>query len=296
MEQNGLATTDINALTTEILILKQQTAQNIIEIGKRLIAVKNNLPHGEWGRWLKEKVDFSHTSAKRFMQVAREFSNSPSLGDLPPTKVFALLDLPSEERENFVESNPVDDMTTRELQQAIKEKNEAIKQLENARRIAKEKSEEARKYADEKQKVESDARLTEKVLNDAKADIKKLQDTLQKEREKSKKEVENLQSTLAEARASGNNELVTQLQDQLQAADKKLTAAQVVEKVPDEVQKELDELRKNADHQKFKVYFDELVKNFQSLLGALSEIADPKEQERYKKAVSGLIGKMSEQL
>jgi hypothetical protein len=42
--QKQLSTTEISNLTAEILILKQQTAQNIIEIVKRLIAVKESLP------------------------------------------------------------------------------------------------------------------------------------------------------------------------------------------------------------------------------------------------------------
>jgi hypothetical protein len=97
-EVRDLAPQDIDRLTTEILVLKQQTAMSIIEIGKRLIAVKEGLPHGEWGDYLKERVEFSRTSANRFMQVAREFSNYPTLGNLPPSKVFALLDLPPEDR------------------------------------------------------------------------------------------------------------------------------------------------------------------------------------------------------
>nr|WP_278246060.1 DUF3102 domain-containing protein [Clostridium pasteurianum] len=121
---------------------KQQTAQNIIEIGKRLIKVKESLPHGEWGTYLKEKVVFSRQSANRFMQVAREFSNCSALSNLQPTKIFALLDVPSEEREDFIsqsheingQTKTVDEMTSRELQKAIKEK----KQLEEQVRIQKE--------------------------------------------------------------------------------------------------------------------------------------------------------------
>jgi DNA repair exonuclease SbcCD ATPase subunit len=122
----------VDQLTTEILIYKQQTAQNIIEIGKRLIKVKEQLPHGDWGKWLDEKVDFTDRTAQRFIRVAREFSNATSMSHLPQTKVFALLDLPQDQREDFVESNPVEDMTTRELKQAIKEKKEAERRAQEA--------------------------------------------------------------------------------------------------------------------------------------------------------------------
>jgi len=72
---NEIQTTVIDTLTIEILILKQQTAQNIIEIGKRLVSAKQGLPHGEWGKYLKEKVDFSQVTANKFMRISEEYSN-----------------------------------------------------------------------------------------------------------------------------------------------------------------------------------------------------------------------------
>lgn len=121
---------NLGQIEAEIVILKHQTAQNIIEIGKRLIQAKEMLPHGKWGKWLEEKVEFSDRTARRFMHAANEFSNWTSLSDLPPTKIFALLDVPKEEREEFIRENKVDEMTTRELQQVIKEKKELEHQLE----------------------------------------------------------------------------------------------------------------------------------------------------------------------
>lgn len=121
---------NIQQIETEIILLKNQTAQNIIEIGKRLNQAKELVPHGEWGKWLEEKVDFSQEQARRFMKVALEFSNSTSLWNLPVTKIYALLDIPKDEREEFIQDNNVDEMTTRELQQVIKEKKELEKQVE----------------------------------------------------------------------------------------------------------------------------------------------------------------------
>lgn len=131
-----LQTPSLTRITTEIVFLKQQTAQNIIEIGLRLNTAKDMLPHGEWGKWLKKEVEFSQEQARRFMKVATELSNSTALWNLPQTKVFALFDLPSEEREEFVntthivngEEKTVDEMTTRELQKVIKEKSDLEKE------------------------------------------------------------------------------------------------------------------------------------------------------------------------
>lgn len=120
----------LEVIETEINFYKNQTATGIIEIGKRLIEAKSQLPHGEWGTWLEERVEFSNASANRFMQVAREFPNSSALGNLPKTKVFALLDLPPEQRAEFIEATPIDEMTTRQLQEAIKAKKQADLKIE----------------------------------------------------------------------------------------------------------------------------------------------------------------------
>ncbi len=127
-----LQETGIHQITTEIVLLKQQTAQNIIEIGKRLIQAKEVLPHGEWGKWLKERVEFTERTAQRFMRVAIEVSKTTSLSDLPISKVYVLLDLPPEEREEFIslphevngQEKTIDIMSTKEVQQLIKEKNQ----------------------------------------------------------------------------------------------------------------------------------------------------------------------------
>ena len=57
------------------------------------------------------------------MRVASECSNISSLKDLGQTKIFALLDVPTGEREEFIsephevngQAKTVDEMTTREL-------------------------------------------------------------------------------------------------------------------------------------------------------------------------------------
>lgn len=134
--------TNINQITTEIIILKNQTAQNIIEIGRRLNSVKEILPHGEFQDWLTVEVDFSYRQAARLMQVAKEFSNVPTLAGLSVSKVYALLDVPTEERDQFIqqpqiipstgEQKTVNEMTTRELQEAIKARKEAEKAAKDA--------------------------------------------------------------------------------------------------------------------------------------------------------------------
>lgn len=120
---------NIEKTTAEILILKEQTAQNIIEIGKRLIKVKESLPHGEYLNWLENSVDFTERTAQRFVRVANVFANTTSVSHLGSRKLFALAGLDEEERQEVMQENNVEDMTTRELEQVVKEKKEITKQL-----------------------------------------------------------------------------------------------------------------------------------------------------------------------
>lgn len=121
---------NIEKATAKILMLKEQTAQNIIEIGKTLIEVKENIGHGNFGEWLEKEVEFSHYTANRFMKIATEFSNSTAMCNLNSTKLFLLAGLDEEDRQEVMQKSNIEEMTTRELEQVVKEKKEIKKQLE----------------------------------------------------------------------------------------------------------------------------------------------------------------------
>jgi hypothetical protein len=127
---------NIEKTTAEILILKDQTAQNIIEIGRRLIEVKERLEHGEYLKWLKEKVDFTERTAQRFVKVATVFSNTTPVSHLGTRKLLALAGLDEEDRQEVMKENKVKDMTTRELERVVKEKKEIKKQLEEEQELS----------------------------------------------------------------------------------------------------------------------------------------------------------------
>ena len=141
----------IEQITVEINFYKKQTAQNIIEIGKRLIEAKKQLKHGEWLPWLRDKVSFTERTANNFIRVAEHYSNRKPVSDLPYTKLLALLQVPEDEREDFMQEThivngqekTVPDMSKRELQQVIKEKNKA----EEEKKIAEKNAEKAQEKA-----------------------------------------------------------------------------------------------------------------------------------------------------
>ncbi|MBC2721821.1 DUF3102 domain-containing protein [Desulfosporosinus sp.] len=338
-------------IAIEINSIKEQTRKivlfNSIEIGRRLAEAKLMLPHGEWGDWLSKSVDYSQRTASNLIRIFEEYGSSQmvlfcdnakshALANLSYTQAVALLGIPQDERAAFIHDHDIDNMSTRELQQAIKEKQELeakVMELEvawakdktvavNSKRIADEKAEEAQKLLEEKQNIESDLRVTDKVLRDTQADVKRLQDALEEERQQSKAEAERLAGLLSEAKANGaSDEKVTQLQKELEEARKlvdtltqeldkpiEVTAAPVVERVPEEIERELAELReRNKELEakgsqpistatiRFKLHFDSLVKGFGELLRVLEEIEDG-DRDKYRSAVKALIGKMSEKL
>lgn len=135
MEENKqLQKRPLETIENEINFYKQQTAIGIMEIGRRLIEAKEQVPKGEWIKWLDEKVEFTRQTANNFIRCATEYNSDVISGlHLGNKKLFNLLAIPSDEREDFIsqphevngQTKTVDEMTTRELQKVIKEKKEA---------------------------------------------------------------------------------------------------------------------------------------------------------------------------
>ncbi len=67
--------------TTEIKDLIRRTAQDIIDIGEKLLEVKEKLGHGNFEQWVSAEFGWSLRTANRFMQVTRQFK-SANLADL----------------------------------------------------------------------------------------------------------------------------------------------------------------------------------------------------------------------
>ena len=124
---------DIEVITQEILDAKRRGGEAILTIGRCLTEAKQTIPHGEWLPWLNERVEFSERTARNFMRLSREWSNRQALAHLGAAKALTLLALPAEERESFIAENhvvggeekTVIDMTSRELERAIRERKEA---------------------------------------------------------------------------------------------------------------------------------------------------------------------------
>lgn len=179
---------DIEVITQEILDAKRRGGEAIITIGRCLTEAKQAIPHGEWLPWLNERVEFSERTAQNFMRLAREWSNPQALADLGAAKALTLLALPAEERESFIAENhvvggeekTVIDMTSRELEKAIRERKEAQEAAAKAQADASA-AEQARA------KMEEDMKLLNARLSGA-----------QEDREQAAQAVARLEAQLAE--------------------------------------------------------------------------------------------------
>lgn len=112
---------DLAEKTAKVKILTAQTAENIIEIGKTLLEVKENLPRGEFLNWLENEVNYSKSTAYNFMKVAKEFPNFQSVGNLGMRKLLALTGIESDGREKIIAENDLEKMTVTELEKIIEE-------------------------------------------------------------------------------------------------------------------------------------------------------------------------------
>ncbi len=128
--ENNLPT-NLEQLTVEIKFYVNQWGQNTIEIGKRLIAAKKIVAHGDWSKWLEDNFQLKKSSAANFMKCAERFGNFQTSGNLNSSQMVELLALPAEETEKFIaekaaEGNPVEDMTVKKLRAEVAAKNEEL--------------------------------------------------------------------------------------------------------------------------------------------------------------------------
>lgn len=117
-----IVNTELEKIEKEIISLKNQTAENIILMGQKFIAAKKLVPHGGWGDWLEDKVGFSQRTANQFMRIAKEYGlNSQAISNLEATKIYLLMELPVEDRDNFISQNDLKNLSTREVKSRLQE-------------------------------------------------------------------------------------------------------------------------------------------------------------------------------
>lgn len=240
---NIIQARDPGIIAAEINQIKRQVQETVIyasiRIGEKLAEAKSMVNHGEWGKWLEENVEYSTSTAENLMKLYREYgtnqeslfdswTNSQAFGKLSYTQHLALLALPFSDRQEFAEQHNVAEMSTRELQKAIRERDEALRQQETL----------------EASLRDAEQRLldAQQVAGKAKSDESAWQE-----------QIEKLQSAreTAERNAADTKKQLDQAQQQLQEAQKQeaairaeLRAARENPHVPESL---MEQLRKEAE-------------------------------------------------
>lgn len=288
---------DIATVTTEIRTITNQAQRLIleyaIEIGRRLTEAKTMVPHGEWGRYLREEVEFSQSTANNFMRIFEEYgadqgclfgaeAKSQTIGNLPYTKALKLLALPADEREQFAQENHVEDISVRELDKLIKERDEALK----AKAAAEAQAQAAEKKADSASAAEKKAKDEAK---DAKAALKAARDNP----EIPAAMVDKLR---AEAETKAAEAAGKKYQDSIRAAEQRAAAA---EASATSAQTKLDAATKqlglsSPEAAEFRVYFNHVQEDINRICGCLLKIktANPELGDKLRRAVLALADKV----
>lgn len=115
-----LQTFNLAEKTAKVKLLTAQTAENIIEIGKTLIEVKENLPYGKFEKWLETDINYSKRTAYNFIKVAKEFPDVQPVAQLGIRKLLALTGLETDDREKVINDNDLESMTAKEVEEVIK--------------------------------------------------------------------------------------------------------------------------------------------------------------------------------
>lgn len=302
----------IETITEDILDAQRRGGEAILTIGRCLIEAKEMLPHGEWLPWLTEKVSYSDRTARRFMQMYRQLSNRPALANLGASKALALLALPEKDRDEFLSENNVVDMTTRQLEQAIKDRDEARKAAEAAKA-------EASLAEQSRAKMEADMAMTKETLR-----------ALLEEKQRTDQDVDRLQRELdelqarpvdvavetvadPEAIAQARAEAVAEMQSKLdkakaakaKAEEKRKEAEAALEQAQVQL-KDAEQARKNAvlssdeDMATFKVLFQQSQETANKMHGILLKLRNRPDQtaaqgaEKAIKALAEAIGRCAE--
>lgn len=303
-------------IAAEINAIKDQTRNivlyNSIEIGRRLVEAKEIVGHGEWSNWLEKTVDYSQRTANNLMKIFKEYGssqisllgdnlNSQTYANLSYSQALALLGLPIEDREKFVEENNLEEMSTRELQEAIKEKQRLEAKV--------------KKYQEENKNLKSEIGVInsnrkdelinrEAEIENLKTHIKELEVKMSESNDMDPvvEEELNLSRSLLQEKAEELGAAYREIEQLKKELEEK--PIEVNTEIPEEVIKELEELRNkvnstsshNINIVKFKVHFEEVTKGFNELIAVLNEIEDAEIKEKYKGAVKKLITNIRERI
>lgn len=156
---------DRTRVTNETKFYMSQSAEAMLEAGKRLVLIKEHEPHGTFTEILEKELGLAPRTARIMMQASVKYlslgeTKAQTLAHLGKSKLFALMSQDDEELEALAEGgtvagltlNDVDKMTVKDLKKALKE---AKEDQDAVRKISSEKDKKINELAEKLEKAES---------------------------------------------------------------------------------------------------------------------------------------------
>lgn len=328
MEHDIVKHRDIDVITSEIQDLCNEAKRTVllyaVEIGRRLVEAKEVLPHGEWGKWLEHSVHFSQSTANKHMQLfeaygSRQMSllgaelNSETFTNLSYSQALKLLAVPENEREEFVKKNNVEELSTRELDRLIKERDEAKKKAEEAEKLLNDTIEDAREINMRKRQLEAITEEQKAALERAKAEADEVRTELRQAKTEEKKAKDELKQL------KDNPEVPKELQDKLRSeavakaaeeikagiaeAEKRALAAEtartLAESEAEAARSKAEELRRSAAAanpavSEFKILYTQVQETMGKMLERIQKIDDDELRNKLISAVNAVLEQYSQ--
>lgn len=293
-----------------------------IEIGRRLTEAKEMLEHGQWLAYLKEQTEFSRSSAGRLMTLYKEYgaaqtslfgaeANYPTLNNLSISNALRLLAVPEDEREEFAAEHDVEHMSARELDELIKQRDEAEKRAAKAEEQVQQAADGAAKADEQYQKAKQELHLLREKLENAEAQKSAAEKELSELRERPVEvavEVDEkaVEEAVTAARAKNDAEwaekmakVKNELSEAGLKAEKLKAKIKKAEEKAEEKAAELERLKKSQtlndpNTAVFKQIFEQVQEDFNKLHGSLLKVraSDPDTAQKLTAAVRALVDKM----
>ena len=118
----------LDSLATQARMFVQGAALNMLQLGRVLTEAKPLVRHGEWKNWVKENAKMSERTAEDYMKAFAEFGTDTKIAELGTTKIIKLLPMSEEERQKLLDENDVSSMSTRQLDEAIRQQREKLRE------------------------------------------------------------------------------------------------------------------------------------------------------------------------
>jgi len=304
----------------------------VLEIGKRLTQAKATVAHGMWGQWLKTAVDYSERTAQMLMAAYERFGGTeqklfgpqidPELvAQLSRSQMFALMSIKDED--DCIEfmnehKEELPSMSKRELEQAIKERdqarsdimewraecddlkdtaNKAVQRAEKLKeKLSKLKADmaagndELEKLKHENETLQTSLEIEKRNSKDSQDDAVEAQRKLCEERDKYEEQIK----ALKEAQEGTENEELKRLQVETAARAGRIKA----------LEKELEDLKnaqqaappappeKTPEEKAFARHFENAKAEFNSMIDTVDEMPEDL-KTKYKAAMKQLMEVMT---